>query len=141
MATTPLKEVDSSIYKGDLRNPLVHRFTSALAFSICTPCKSLFYKGVSVFVYKGIHFNHLVKAVYKGNDANYLVKAVLQRQYCQRPCKKRARVKSPASRFPSHSPLHSPPAPTSKRLYEPSTTSNHAKACFPESAPTGSTIL
>ena len=39
----------SHIYKGDIINPLANPFTWVIMFSICTPCKSLFYKGVNAF--------------------------------------------------------------------------------------------
>ena len=39
----------SHIYKVDIINVLVNRFTRAFTFSICTPAKSLFYKGGNVF--------------------------------------------------------------------------------------------
>ena len=44
----------SHIYKGDIINPLVNRFTRVFTLFIYTPCKSL--------------------AVYKGNTTNALVK-------------------------------------------------------------------
>ena len=39
----------SHIYKADIINALVNRFTRAFTFSICTPAKSSFYKGGNVF--------------------------------------------------------------------------------------------
>ena len=33
----------SHIYKGDIINPLVNRFTRVITLFIYTPCKSLFY--------------------------------------------------------------------------------------------------
>ena len=39
----------SHIYKGDIINPLVNRFTRVIMISICTPSKLLFYKGANVF--------------------------------------------------------------------------------------------
>ena len=43
-----LLEAFTCIYKVDSMNTLVNRFTRAIRFPICMPCKSLFYKEVNV---------------------------------------------------------------------------------------------